>query len=83
LDLALEGDRDYPTANALSAWCRQQRHLMDWPGAQDDDREAAKRLARKAITSGAEVPLALVVAGAVGAALTRDRLALAASIARP
>ncbi len=79
LDLALEGDRDYPTANALSAWCRQQRHLMNWPGAQDDDREAAKRLARKAITGGAEFPLALVVAGAVRAALTRDHdLALAA-----
>jgi adenylate cyclase len=79
LDLALEGDSDYPTANALSAWCRQQRHLMNWPGAQDDDREAAKRLARKAITAGAEFPLALVVAGAVRAALTRDHdLALAA-----
>ena len=79
LDLAREEDRDYPTANALSAWCRQQRHLMNWPGAQDDDREAAKRLARKAITGGAEFPLALVVAGAVRAALTRDHdLALAA-----
>jgi adenylate cyclase len=78
LDLALEGDRGYPSANALSAWCRQQRHLMDWPGAPDD-REAAKRLAREAINGGAEFPLALVVAGAVRAALTRDHdLALAA-----
>src|SRR5204862_5932059 len=78
LDLALEGDRDYPTANALAAWCRQQRHLMEWPGVQDDDREAAKRLARVAIAEGAD-PLALVVGGAVRAALTRDHdLALAA-----
>jgi adenylate cyclase len=79
LDLALEGDSDYPTANALAAWCYQQRHLMEWPGAQDDDREAAKRLARVAIAEGADVPLALVVGAAVRAALTRDHdLALAA-----
>jgi adenylate cyclase len=72
-------DPDYPTANALAAWCRQQRHLMNWPAAQDDDREAAKRLARVAIRRGADVPLALVVAAAVRAALTRDHdLALAA-----
>ena len=79
LGLALETDPSYPPANALAAWCRQQRHLMEWPGAQDDDREAAKRLARIAITGGSDVPLALVVAGAVRAALTRDHdLALAA-----
>jgi adenylate cyclase len=79
LPRALEMDSGYPTANALAAWCRQQRHLMGWPGAQGDDREAAKRLARAAITAGADVPLALVVAGAVRAALTRDHdLALAA-----
>jgi adenylate cyclase len=76
---ALEVDSAYPTANALAAWCRQQRHLMEWPAAQDDDREAAKRLARVAIAGGADFPLALVVAGAVRAALTRDHdLALAA-----
>jgi hypothetical protein len=32
-------------ANALAAWCLQQRHLMDWPAAQPDDREKARRLA--------------------------------------
>lgn len=84
LDLALQMDPEYPTANALAAWCRQQRHLMAWPGAPpgalDDDREAAKRLARAAIAGGADVPLALAVAGAVRAALTRDHhLALAAA----
>jgi tetratricopeptide (TPR) repeat protein len=79
LDLALEMYPDYPSVNALAAWCRQQRHLMEWPGAQDDDREAAKRLARTAIAGGADVPLALAVGGAVRAALTRDHdLALAA-----
>jgi adenylate cyclase len=79
LGLALEMDPSYPTANALAAWCRQQRHLMDWPGAQDDDREVAKRLARTAISHGADIPLALAVAGAVRAALTRDHdVALAA-----
>jgi adenylate cyclase len=79
LDLALEMYPDYPTVNALAAWCRQQRHLMEWPGAQDDDREAAKRLARTAIAGGTDVPLALAVGGAVRAALTRDHdLALAA-----
>jgi adenylate cyclase len=79
LGRALEIDSGYPTANALAAWCRQQRHLMDWPQGQEDDREEAKRLARAAIAAGADVPLALVVAGAVRAALTRDHdLALAA-----
>ena len=79
LDQALEADPGYPTANALAAWCRQQRHLMNWPGAQEDDREEAKRLARVAIAGGADVTLALAVAGAVRAALTRDHdLALAA-----
>jgi adenylate cyclase len=79
LDLALEMYPDYPSVNALAAWCRQQRHLMEWPGAQDDDREAAKRLARTAIAGGTDVPLALAVGGAVRAALTRDHdLALAA-----
>ena len=52
---------------------------MNWPGGEDDDREAAKRLARVAIAEGGDVPLALAVAGAVRAALTRDHdLALAA-----
>ena len=32
LSLALEKDPSYPTANALAAWCRQQRHLMEWAG---------------------------------------------------
>ncbi len=40
---------------------------MNWPGGEDDDREAAKRLARVAITGGGDVPLALAVAGAVRA----------------
>src|SRR5271169_2887644 len=76
---ALDADPAYPTANALAAWCRQQRHLMLWPGASEDDREEAKRLARVAIAGGADVPLALVVASTVRAALTRDHdLALAA-----
>jgi len=52
---------------------------MEWPDAQDDDREAAKRLARTAISRGADIPLALAVGGAVRAALTRDHdVALAA-----
>jgi adenylate cyclase len=77
---ALATDAAYPTANALAAWCRQQRHLMAWPHAQEDDREEAKRLARVAIAAGSDVPLALVVAAAVCAALTRDHdLALAAA----
>jgi adenylate cyclase len=79
---ALEMDPAYPTANALTAWCRQQRHFMEWPGAQDDDREAAKHLARVAIAGGSDVPLALVVAGAVRAALTRDHDSALAAVDR-
>jgi adenylate cyclase len=80
LDEALAIDRRHPLANALGAWCHLQRHLLDWPAAQPNDRERAKRLARIAIDSGAEVPLALAVAAAVRAALTRDHaLALVAT----
>ncbi len=82
LSQALEIDPAYATANALAAWCRQQRHLMGWPGAQESDREEAKRLARAAIAAGADVPLALVVAGAVRAALTRDHDSALAAVDR-
>jgi tetratricopeptide (TPR) repeat protein len=52
---------------------------MDWPGAQADDREAARRLARAAIDGGADAPLPLALGGAVHASLTRDHdFALAA-----
>jgi adenylate cyclase len=79
LDEALEMTPDYAMANALSAWCHQQRHLLDWPEGKDEDRETAKRLARTAIVGG-EVPLALALGAAVRAALTRDHhLALAAT----
>ena len=68
-----------PMANALAAWCHQQRHLMEWPAAQEEDRETARRMARAVISSGSELPLALALAGAVRAGLTRDHdLALAA-----
>lgn len=80
LGRALDIDHAAPSANALAAWCLQQRHLMNWPAAQGDDREAAKRLARKAIAEGADAPMALAVGATVRAALSRDHaLALAAT----
>jgi adenylate cyclase len=79
---ALELQPGYPAANALAAWCHQQRHLMEWPAAQDDDRETAKRLARAAISGGADVPLALALAGAVRASLSRDHDLALASVDR-
>ena len=82
LGLVFETDPDNPLANALAAWCRQQRHLMNWPGGEDDDREAAKRLARAAIAGGSDAPLALAVAGAVCAALTRDHDSALAAVDR-
>jgi adenylate cyclase len=76
---ALEVDPAFAMANALAAWCYQQRHLMDWPGAQPDDRETARRVARVAIDAGADAPLALALGGAVHASLTREHdFALAA-----
>jgi tetratricopeptide (TPR) repeat protein len=52
---------------------------MDWPGAQPEDREAARRMARAAIDGGADAPLPLALGGAVHASLTRDHdFALAA-----
>lgn len=75
----LEIDPRHPVANALGAWCHQQRHLMDWPGVQPDDRETAGRMARVAIAAGSDSPLALALGGAVRASLTRDHaLAMAA-----
>jgi hypothetical protein len=56
LPQALEIDPAYPPANALAAWCHQQRHLMDWPATQADDRETARRLARVAITGEPMLP---------------------------
>jgi adenylate cyclase len=76
---ALDMAPAYPIANALAAWCHQQRHVMEWPAAQADDREAARRMARAAIAGGADASLPLALAGAVRAAVTRDHdLALAA-----
>src|SRR6516165_3219754 len=82
LGLVFETDPDHAFANALAAWCRQQRHLMNWSRGEDDDREAAKRLARSAISHGADFPLALAVAGAVRAALTRDHDSALAAVDR-
>jgi len=82
LGLVFETDPGDPLANALAAWCRQQRHLMNWPGGEDDDREAAKSLARVAIAGGDDAPLALAVGGAVRAALTRDHDSALAAVDR-
>jgi len=82
LGLVLETDPGYALANALAAWCRQQRHLMNWPGGEEDDREAAKRLARAAIAEGGDASLALAVAGAVRAALSRDHDSALAAVDR-
>jgi adenylate cyclase len=77
---ALELDPGQAMANALAAWCHQQRYLMAWPTAQADDRKTARRLAQLAITDGADAPLALVLGGAVLAVLTRHHdAALAAA----
>ncbi len=73
LTMALALDPSYPTANALAAWCLQQRHLMDWSQARDEDRQEAQRLARTAIANGVDSPLALALGGAVHAILTRER----------
>jgi adenylate cyclase len=79
LNGAMEIYPGYPAANALAAWCHHQRHMMEWPSAREDDRQTAKLLARAAINGGTEVPLALALAGAVRASLSRDHdLALAA-----
>jgi adenylate cyclase len=82
LGMVFESDPGNPLANALAAWCRQQRHLVNWPGGEDDDRETAKRLARVAIDGGGDIPLALALAGAVRAALTRDRDSALAAVDR-
>ena len=82
LTQALEMNPDFPIANALAAWCLQQRHLLDWPAAQADDREHAVRLARAAIAGGDESPLGLTLGGAVLAILTRDHGTALAAVDR-
>jgi adenylate cyclase len=78
----LEIDPHYSMASALGAWCHQQRYVMDWPGAQSDDRETARRMARTAIASGGDAPMALALGGAVRASLTRDHALATAAIDR-
>jgi adenylate cyclase len=82
LTKALEMNFDFAIANALAAWCLQQRHLQDWPAAQADDREHAARLARAAIAGGDESPLGLTLGGAVLAILTRDHGTALAAVDR-
>ena len=82
LSKVLTMDDGYPTANALAAWCHQQRHLMDWPAASENDRREAQHLARAAIAGGADVPLALAIGGAVHAALSRDHDTALAAVDR-
>jgi adenylate cyclase len=82
LGLVFETDPGNALANALAAWCRQQRHLMNWPGGEDADREAAKSLARVAIAEGSDVPLALALAGAARAVVSRDHDSALAAVDR-
>jgi adenylate cyclase len=82
LHKALELQPSYPTANAVSAWCYMQRHLLEWPACQNDDRETAKRLARVAISNAADLPLDLAMAAAVRAGLTRDHASALATADR-
>jgi adenylate cyclase len=82
LSQALEMDPGYAMANALAAWCHQQRHLMGWSPAPADDRETARRLARAAITGGADAPLPLALAAAVRASLSRDHDLVLAAVDR-
>jgi TolB-like protein/class 3 adenylate cyclase len=72
----------YPIANALAAWCHQQRYVMEWPAAGEDEREKARRLARAAIAAGADTPLPLALAAAVRAAVTRDHDLASAAVDR-
>ena len=69
---ALQSSPSYPPANALAAWCYQERHLNGWESA-GEDRQRAKELARTAIANGSDDPQTLALAGAVRAALGRDR----------
>jgi TolB-like protein/class 3 adenylate cyclase len=82
LNRAQQFQSSYATTNAVSAWCYLQRHLMAWPGGQNDDRETAKRLARMVMSNAADLPLELALAGAVRAALTRDHAAALAAADR-
>jgi adenylate cyclase len=82
LTQALEMNPDDAIVNALIAWCLQQRHLMDWPATQTDDRDRAARLTRVAISGGSESPLALTLGGAALAILTRDHDAALAAVDR-
>jgi tetratricopeptide (TPR) repeat protein len=82
LSRAREINPRYPPTNALAAWCLQARYVMEWPGAQADDKDLAAQLARTAIAEGADTPLALVVGGAVCALLMSDRHSAVAAVDR-
>jgi adenylate cyclase len=79
---ALDLAPGFAASQALLAWCRQQRYLFAPSEAPDDDRQAAKRLARAAIKAGQDDPPSLALAAAVLAALTRDADAALAAVDR-
>jgi adenylate cyclase len=82
LNEALDLAPGFAASRALLAWCRQQRYLFAASEAADDDRQAAKRLARAAIKAGQDDPPSLALAAAVLAALTRDADAALAAVDR-
>jgi adenylate cyclase len=62
----------YASALAHAAWCHEQRIVRGWPPIGEDDVGTAVALARRAVTSGSDDAVALVLGGVVLVMVARD-----------
>lgn len=69
---AFELEPDYAPALAYAAWCIEQRLTRNWPRVGEDDEARAITLARRALATGSDDAVAVVLAGFVLVMVGRD-----------
>jgi len=69
---AMDLEPTYASALAHAAWCNEQRIVRGWPPIGEDDVGTAVALARRAVTSGSDDAVALVLGGVVLVMVARD-----------
>lgn len=72
LNKAIELDPSYGPALAHAAWCLVQRITRVWPSAGEDDLAMAKSLARRALASGSDDAVCIVLGGFTLVMVGRD-----------
>jgi adenylate cyclase len=72
LNQAIELDPNYASALAHLGWCLVQRITRAWPPVGDDDKKMAVSLARRALATGSDEPISVVLGGFILVALRHD-----------